>query len=227
MRSIKSKLALMSALLLVGWMGYAYWQIRNLDPEGSCKELKYFSLCSGAWMDAWGVGLPWYFKTLPTDEEMIERFRTHRGDFEAMKNKAVSFVGGEVYREWEKETGVYGTERFAHYPPTPEDDAKNSVRDWGYFFRVADSRYVKDATSEDMAMLMRTKGYVYFRSPPIVDGEYVMGFPDAAGKPLWRWRLLPSLNGPPWPSDWKTGHCWLRQIESQWFLALCRDQVGG
>lgn len=226
MKPTKPKLSLVFGLLLVGWLGYAYWQIRNLDPEGGCKELKYFSLCSGAWIDAWVVGLPWHFQTLPTDEEMIERFRTHRNDFEAMKNRAVQFVGGLVDRQWEKETGVYGGERFAVYPMTLEDKEKNILRDWGYEFRVADTRYVKDATSDDMAMLLRTKGYVYFLSPPQMEGEYILGF-SHEGYPKLRWKLLSSLNGPPWPTDWQSGRCWMRQIEPQWFLSLCRDQVGG
>lgn len=225
--TIRSRLVLIFGLLLAGWLGYAYWQIRQFDPEGGCKELKYFSLCSDAWVSAWMVGLPWHFQMLPTDEEMIARFKTHCGDFEAMKSKAVSIVGGDVYREWENETGVYGTDSLAYYPMTPEEKATNTARDWGYFFRVADTRYVKDAISDDMAMLLRTKGYVYFRSPPLLDGEYVMGFPNASGRPLWRWRLLPSLDGPPWPPDWKSGECLLRKIEPQWFLSLCRDRVGG
>lgn len=225
MRSIKSKLALISALLLVGWMGYAYWQIRNLDPEDGCKELKYFSLCSGAWIEAWEVGLPWYFRTLPTDEEMINRFRTHRSDFEAMKNKAMGNSAGFLGREWEDKTGVQGAERFALYPQTSKK-AKLISDLWAVEFGVEETRYVKDATSDDMAMLRRTKGYVYFRTSPQVEGEYLLDFPHE-GYPQRRWRLLPSLNGPPWPSDWKSGHCWMRQIEPQWFLSLCRDQVGG
>lgn len=226
MKTMKFRLPVVAGLLFAVWSGYAYWQIRSLDPEGGCKELKYFSLCSGAWVSTWFSPLSWHFQTLPSDEEMIERFRAHRGDFEAMKNKAVKFVGGLVDRQWEKETGVYGGERFAVYPMISKDGEKNILQDWGYEFRVADTRYVKDATSDDMAMLLRTKGYIYFRTPPQVDGEYLLGF-SRGDYPKLKWRLLPNLNGPPWPSDWETGHCWMRQIEPQWFLSLCRDQVGG
>ncbi|MDP1871282.1 MAG: hypothetical protein Q8K61_06615 [Gallionella sp.] len=216
----------MSALLLVGWMGYAYWQIRNLDPEGGCKEVKYFSLCSGAWIDAWVVGLPWHFQTLPSDEEMIGRFKMHRSDFEAMKNRAVKFDGGLVDRQWEKETGVYGGESVLLYPETPEEKVKHSAREWGYEFWVASTRYVTDSTTDDMTKLLWSKGYIYFKTPPQVEGEYLLDFPHE-GYPQRRWRLSPSLNGPPWPSDLKSGHCWMRQIESQWFLSLCRDQFNG
>lgn len=222
-----SRLLLILGLLLVSWLSYAYWQIRNLDPEGGCKDSKYLSMCMGAWEAAWMSGLSWHFRTLPTDQEMVERFRAHRSDFEMMKNKAVKTYEGDIWREWEGKIGVLGSESLVSYPQTPEEKAKHISRTWAYLFPIAETRYVKNATSEDLAMLMRTKGYVYFHSPPRVNGEYLFGLPDAGGKPAWRAHLLSSLNGPPWPSDWKSGNCWLRQIEPQWFLALCRDRVGG
>lgn len=224
---IKYRLVVMTCLLLAGWMGYAYWQTRNLDPEGGCKDTQYFSLCFNAWSMTWfGFGA-WDFKRLPTDEEMIERFKVHRLDFETMKNKLLENFGGFIMDE-KSETGVYWGDRFASYPLTQDEKIKHISRDWGYEFRVADTRYVKDATSQDLSMLLRTKGYVYFRSPPQVENGYVQGFPYREGETARpRWRLLPSLNGPPWPEDWKSEHCWLRQIEPQWFLSLCRDQVGG
>jgi hypothetical protein len=205
-------------------LGYAYWQIRELDPEGGCKEMKYWSLCWNAWEDSWMSGLPWRFRALPTDQEMIDRFRKHHGDFEAMKDKAVKTSQGDIWREWEDTSGVYRSEPFASYPRTPEEKARHTSRTWAYSFRVEDTRYVKDASIQDLAMLMRTKGYVYFRSPPQIEDGYLRGLP---GQPKYLFRVLPSLDGPPWPSDWKSGDCWLRQIEPQWFLALCRDRVGG
>lgn len=220
----RSKLVLILVLLLSGWLGYAYWQIRELDPEGGCKEIKYWSLCWNAWEDSWMSPLPWGFRVLPTDQEMTDRFREYRSDFEAMKDKAIKTRDGDIWREWEDKIGVLGSESFARYPLTPEEKSKYTSRTWAYLFPVSETRYIKDATSQDLAMLLRTKGYIYFRSPPQVEGGHLLGLP---GHPKYPVRMLPSLDGPPWPSDWKSGYCWLRQIEPQWFLALCRDRVGG
>lgn len=230
MTTIKRKLAIAASLLLIGWMGYAYWKTIHLDPEGGCKESQYFSLCFNAWTMTWTDG-EWAFQTLPTDEEMIERFKKNRDDFDAMKLNVLSKPYVILEEKWEGKSGIYTADRFAFYAETPENKLKQVLHEdeWAYqfWFDNASTRYVKDATSQDLAMLLRSKGYVYFRSPPHVEGGYVNGFIQKEGYPRIRWRLLPSLNGPPWPEDWKLEKCWLRQIEPQWFLSLCRDQVGG
>lgn len=224
---IRSRLALiLGLLLLAGWLGYAYWQISNLDPEGGCKELKYWSFCARAWERTWG-GLGWHFQSLPTDQEMIDRFKTYRSDFEEMAEEITraSYIGIVILdRKWADKLDLSVAESIVSYPQTQDDKTRNILRSWAYLLRVADTRYVRGATHRDLDMLLRTKGYVYFRSPPQIEGGYLVPLPN-------HWKLvtpvLPSLDGPPWPSDWKSGNCWLRQIEPQWFLALCRDMVGG
>lgn len=222
------RIASILAMLIVGWMGYAYWQVRELDPEGGCKELKYLSLCWSAWEPAWMGGLPWNFRALPSDQEMIERFIKHRSDFENLKNMTVQkYYYGNLSGQGNEGIGVWRSESFAYYPRTPEEQQKHISRTWADLFRVADTRYVKDATADDLALLLRSKSYVYFRSPPQIKDGYVYSPPDEDGKPIYRVKVLPSLDGPPWPSNWKRRECLLRPIEPQWFLALCRDRVGG
>jgi len=166
-------------------------------------------------------------RSLPTDQEMIDRFRRYRSDFGEMANEIAQ--ANYVYmvtlnRKWIDRHGILMAQALASYPQTPDDKAKNVLRTWAYSFTVESTLYIKGASREDWPLVNRVKGYVYFRSPPQVEGGYLLGLP---GHPKYLFRVLPSLDGPPWPSDWKSGECLLRKIEPQWFLSLCRDRVGG
>lgn len=218
------------ATLVASGVGYAYWQIRDIDPEGGCQELEYWSLCLSAWEHSLQTGMSWHFRNLPTDQKMIDQFKAYREDFNEMAGEAArsNVYMTSLNRKWADKHEILMAVGIASYPKTSEEVVKNTSRASAYLFPVASTRYVKGATGNDLAMALRTKGYVFFRDVPEIAGERFLGARNSDGPQLLQGLKVSSrLDGPPWPSDWRAENCWLRPIETQWFLALCRDRVGG
>jgi hypothetical protein len=202
-------LRIIVAVLLLG-LAYTYWQVRQVDPEGGCTELQYLSLCLEAWLDNDATE----FKRLPSDRELMERFRTYHADFDVLARRAERLQGSESMTGWRDKLGITDAEVFADDP-------------WAFLFSVAWSKYVRGVNPKDWPLVNHLKGYIYFASPLRVDGPFLLGPPGKDGTPKYRERLLETLDGPPWPSEWRPRECVLRRIEPQWFLAICKDRVGG
>ena len=218
---MKNTIVIVSIIFVL--LGYPYLQIRNLDPEGGCKELKYLPLCAQArWDELFGGVFPWHFETLPADQEMIDNFEKHQDEFESiMKN--------DSRNRWIEKTkadhlGLFEYINYFSFVPKAEETKQQMMLFWAYELEAASTRYVKGARGTDMSMLLRTKGYVYFTTPPLIKNG-VLFHPDHS--PSRQFKLVNNLDGPPWPLDWQSGRCWLRQLNERWFLSLCRDQIGG
>lgn len=220
---MKKSLIISAAILAL--LAYPFWRVINLDPEGGCKDPQYFPLCMNAWLESVEGGFSWEFRKLSTDQEMMEHFAQNRSGFETIVKK-LFYSDGTVRDHFVAKLGIDMAQDFESYPEINSKENNHFSPVWAVFFPVSDTRYVIDTTKDDLFFHLRTKGYVYYRtSPTILDG-FQMNLPDAEGKIKRRHRVMESLDGPPWPSDWKKGFCWLRKLEGQWFIALCRDRVG-
>lgn len=212
-------------LLLVAGLAGIYWQIRNVDPEGACKDSGNFSMC---W-DAWFEYRP-YFKVLPSDQEMIDSFKKHRGDFDEIRDKALSQRGymmslnnppwkarvGHAYQIVPWTPSVYSSPRFVEPASTHE---------WSWEFHVDETMYIAGAR-KNWPHVNRLKGYAYFPLPaPRVEQGRLLGPMLKNGQQFSR-RVLEQLDGN-WPADWASYECLLRRIEPQWFLFICKDHIGG
>ncbi|MDD2723741.1 MAG: hypothetical protein PHH59_06930 [Methylovulum sp.] len=208
----------------------AYWQVRNLDPEGACKGFEYFSRC---W-DTWANYHPAHnFKKLPTDEEMIKRFYAYNNELEAIKERALSrgsYSSDYSNLEWKTRHGIYAVYKMIIWPPNVYDSSPSILsannREWAYKFLVDSTMYIAGAGKE-WPWVNRLKGYVYFPLPaPRIEHGVLLGAMQFASGKYRPWRVLPQLDQD-WPEDWASGECLLRRIEPQWFLILCKDHVGG
>jgi hypothetical protein len=216
-------LARVLILFLVAGLASIYWQIRNIDPEGACKDFGNFSMCWDAWVEYDHSGL---FKKLPTDQELIGRFHSYRGDFDKISNMAMPEV---VPHELRKRTGVWVSSSLGYWPSTMYSDTPKSDKDHQGFarsFSVDETMYIAGA-GKDWPNVNRVKGYAYFPLPtPRIENGHVIGLIGQDGRKLSSWRVLDQLDGD-WPADWAHYECLLRRIEPQWFLFLCKDHIGG
>lgn len=225
-RRFRLKTVLLSMLLIVFAGGASiYWQIRNVDPEGACRDSANLSRCFDAWAEYNYGGL---FKKLPTDQELIDRFQSYRGDFEEIKN--MSIPGGFVPDSLQKRTGVWYAGARGYWPATVYSEPSKSHDDhkqwYARYFPVTATMYI-DGAGKNWPKVNREKGYVYFPLPaPKIENGHVVGLTGKDGRKYSSWRVLDQLDKD-WPADWRSGECLLRRIEPQWFLALCKDRIGG
>lgn len=222
-------LASFFALLLVVGLFSIYWQVRNIDPEGACKEFKYFSRCWDAWFNYHPADT---FKKLPTDQQMIDSFNQYRHDFDEAKEQAMShyhmsFLDNPV---WKKRHGIDYFHLMAPWSRSILESngfiEPDNGREWAYEFHVASTMYIAGAGKE-WPWVNRLKGYVYFPLPePQIEHGRLQGAILKKRNERMSWRVLEQLDGN-WPEDWASLECLLRRIEPQWFLFLCKDRVGG
>lgn len=136
------------ALLFITAFAGVYWKIRDIDPEGACKDLRNFSLCQ----DAWRNHMPsWTFQKLPTDQKMIDNFKRYRTDFDGMLNKAwhqlsvsISFDASSTERSL---FGVYQGYSLAPWIPaiysSPDFEYPTNPREFAWQFDVASTLYMR------------------------------------------------------------------------------------
>lgn len=215
------------ALLLVIAFASVYWNVRSIDPEGACKDLRNFSLCADAWFNHNYDGA---FHKLPTDQEMIDNFKEYRTDFEGILNKLQrGYVSLDILSTESIRSGIYASYRLMPWTPnvysSPHFEDPASNREWSWQFHVDSTLYIEGA-EEHWPWVNRLKGYAYFPLPvPQIAQGRLIGPVLKNGQPF-SWRVLDQLDGN-WPADWAHDECLLRRIEAQWFLFLCKDHVGG
>lgn len=248
---MKKTIVIVSIIFVL--LAYPYWQIRNLDPEGACKEIQYLSICFDAWEQALYQGRDWHFQKLPSDQYLITNFHNNKESF--YKRAEISLkrglVGGEEFDYWENKIGVSMSRYLTvHNHPPKERSVNDLLKKEKYFpdisfseyiarprikpediplwphheFVHSSTKYIRGVEHGDLSFYGRYKSYLYFPFPPPINNGKLT---DNDGAEWKKYKLVENLDGPPWPSDWKDGVCWLRQLDEHWFLALCRDMVGG
>jgi hypothetical protein len=206
-----------------------YWQIKQMDPEGTCKTWEYLPRCLDTWFN---YHPDLNFKKLPTDQQLIEDFNQYREDFVAAKEQVMSknalsdFLNNPTWKARHNLSYFYS---MTPWPPSiytsTDSVTPANNREWAWQFTVASTLYIGGA-GKDWPWVNRVKGYLYFPAPEprIVQGR-LLGTVKIIGVQRWSWRVLAQLdNG--WPNDWASRECLLRRIEGQWFLFLCKDILG-
>jgi hypothetical protein len=229
MKIISLLTSLIKGITLVAFL-LAYWQVRNLDPEGACKEFKYFFRCWDAWLNYHPTH---NFKKLPTDDEMIEHFRRYFDDLDKIRVQALSngFYSSDYENpKWKVEHGVYQVYKMIPWPPSiyssSHSIASTNNHEWAYKFLVDSTMYIAGAGKE-WPWVNRLKGYAYFPLPkPRIEQGKLLGTTQFTSGQRRFWRVLTQLDKD-WPEDWASGECLLRRIDPQWFLILCKDHIGG
>jgi len=179
-----------------------------------------------------------YFRSLPTDEQMISNFNKHRADFERLVH---------IYREdMSVPTDIVGyllpnsdlqaimnrinvasirSDRTIWMPPNPysiEPDflkgmavlrGRSGVQARKYSGVIFN--YAHDTVYSLRYLAPVCKGYYYTPFVPRVT-EGLLRTPEDAGK------MLPTLNSYPPVQYW--GECFYRQIAEHWFIRFCQDK---
>jgi hypothetical protein len=197
-----------------------------------------FEICTCGISSTYELNAP-YFRSLPSDEEMIAHFQKHRADFERLV---------QVYREdpllptrwgWVVPTppikaimerakvNEMHSDWIVWMPPDPySDDAKQKIKTLGLSRRA--SRY--DPAMRKFGGVFLGYGHPQVRRlnwylSDVYKGYYYAPFPPRIEKGRLKtphgdkW-ISPTLDS--YPSNLISGNCVYRQFEPQWFLELCQ-----
>lgn len=193
-------------------------------------------------LTVFGVGAVWILlalglpriNTLPPDEELIAHFYQHRADIEELVTRYRNYVPppGEHHGAWERlgdtpelfaRTGVkYLKEIGPTWLPDPySQEARQQDRGIVTDYREA-AKYRTVAivpSDEDFHHNVVWKDIVFMPVMPRLEHGELVGPIDHLGRHT-RYRLFPALDNE--PPDVKRDTCAFRQIESQWFVRMCR-----
>ena len=240
----------LAALIVFSIFSLTYERIKDIDPEGACRELRYFATC----VSVIGEELPplQLFRPLPTDEEMIDKFYRYHNEFEAALKIILtqrSQMSSFDTPEWRVRSGLFRFNIWQRWPKETYEERptqrSNSISEMAFAFDIASTKYIR-GSEQEWPWGGRQKGYVYFPLPApkisngwligpmyepgrlnnVPNGWSQKGWPYPGGRNRIAWRVRDQLNND-WPEDWVSFECLLRQIEPQWFLYLCKDQTGG
>ncbi|HEY8098829.1 MAG TPA: hypothetical protein VIE65_22400 [Methylobacter sp.] len=227
----------MLILLLLGLVAL-YWRLKDIDPEGGCKDISNFSLCFDAWTSGYDGPLIKSFRKLPTDQELIDNLQRHRSDFDEALSRIFSrSFGFALYPDkssgWHSRAGLVFANRWCLWPPKVYtsasghfDEPRRSI-EWAWRFPISTTKYIKEV-GKDWPWGNRQKGYIYFpQTVPEIEHGRLIGpvYKTTLLETKASWRVLEQLDES-WPDDWAHDECLLRRIEPHWFLYLCRDIIG-
>ncbi|MFM9912935.1 MAG: hypothetical protein ACKVN9_05330 [Methylophilaceae bacterium] len=208
------------ALLLAIWLGL-YLIVRNVDPEGACKEPRYFSLCLDAWMSHAE------FRALPSDRELIDTFHQHRAEFEkVMRPVLIQRARHQPILSFDamsySKLNVFFGYIFVKYFAATQGPARAEMHANSLYFAASGTKHIYSADKDMWPWVWKDKGYVYFFDGPYIENGRVwmhnkVPLPDRS------FRLVKSLDDVALKQD----ETLLMQIEPQWFLYLSNQHTGG
>jgi hypothetical protein len=219
-------------------------QILELGFTGSkeCRDEENFfrKLICGIWA-TYEEDAP-YFRFLPSDEEMIAHFQTHRADFERLV---------QIYREDPSLPNRFGSIGYDEQPPEVKAlmariNVSGMRSDWTIW--LPPDPYSEVARQQSRILVLvpmlhrgnpearRFSGVLIRYGHPLVirldkhlskvwKGYYYTPFPPRVEngllkKPAGGNRLFPTLNT--YPSRLITGTCFCRQFDPNWFIEMCQ-----
>lgn len=172
--------------------------------------------------------------TLPPDEELISYFYQRRADIEELVRRYRDYVPppGKEHGEWEKlgntpdllkQAGVrYITPIYPTWLPEPYS-LEARQRDRGMLSNWRESAQYRTLSIQPLDMRFYQnivwKDLVFMPVVPRIENGKLIGPIDHLGRNHLS-RVFSTLNNE--PSDVERDTCALRQIESQWFVRMCR-----
>lgn len=224
----------MLILPLVGFVGL-YWRVKDIDPEGGCKDLSNLYLCFDAWASGYDDPSIKSFRKLPTDQELIDNLQRNRSEFDEALGIIFSHqFGFALYTGkpagWHSKAGLLFANRWGLWPPkvyTSVSGYFNEPRqsiEWAWQFPIATTKYIKNV-GKYWPWGTRQKGYIYFpKMAPEIEHGRLIGpvYKTSFSEKKESWRVLDQLDGN-WPDDWAHNECLLRRVEPQWYLYICKD----
>lgn len=223
----KATVWLVGFVALLMTAAYVLAQVRALDAYGECHKAENFGLCVDAWLEPGMVP----FKRLVSDQELIDRFNRHRSELEEMQAWAAGNRGcspGCPADRWEGSLGIKWISRLTQWPPSgicdklPPSSTPEQCRghNWDWEVHKFNADRTRAIDREYWPWSNMTKGYTYFLSPPRIDDGWVV---DQYGQRQW---LLRNNLDASWPEEFAKQQCLMRRIDAQWFLILCKNDIG-
>ena len=180
---------------------------------------------------------------LPSDEELIAHFQTHRADIEALVKSYRDYegVGGSL---WERSPDTLalkrkaGVERVVQvgalwlpnpYLPETAEQIERTIRSGSgcCFFRRHGTLEIETDVNRYFRKALRYPGdyfiwktLFFYPEAPRIENGWLIGPTHKDGENERHYRVVASLNS--YPPDWKRGECVLRKLEAQWFVRMCR-----
>lgn len=217
----RATIAVMTVLLYL-----IFWKIATIDPEGACYNPKYFDKCFYGWVEYRDL-----FGSLPTDEKLTDIFHENRKEFDKLMQGFLPQQSLYAGRDAPVDSLLYKTFPYIFI----KDFASQSHSTAGAFYFAVDyTLYIRGADELLWPHVVLDKGYVYFRTPPLIKDGYAhmeTGH-DFNFRPK-RWRVLGQLDRR--PDNWgerqykviKGSETALRQLNAHWFIYLSTEHIGG
>lgn len=200
---------------------------------------------------AFSIWFLFFVNPLPSDEELISHFQEHRQDLETLIKAYYSApepLPGQPRVQWDASPEIQAIKRRAgvdrvhptigYWPPDPysvEWAKKVDQIDAG----TAEGRYaLRQFEALQVDMLDSRYSQLPLRYPPLAWKSllYIPTVAQTHESKLWppvssrprtfgkyeddADRLLPNLTN--YPPDWKKGECVYRQLDTHWFIRMCR-----
>ncbi len=169
-----------------------------------------------------------YLATLPSDDELIQKLRSSRSEFERLltlyREKGERAIVSENPSARTLLSRMGARHAIRYYQVDAPGNIGNKARREVHplRFHVAQKLYREWGTP--WRWDYKTKSIVFFPITPEVVGGYLKWSPEDPTLRI-KYRAVENLDRE--PPNWKYGECVFRAVEPHWFLELCRNKMGG
>ena len=195
------------------------------------------------------VAAPFYFHVfvnpLPPDEKYIEIFQTHRADLETMIK--AYYAAPEAYlwdhspdiQKIKKQAGIYrivengywmpdlysveSQQRLRHLFTVTTAEGRFALRQFEALEIEIEDSHGLESSPRYLSSSFVLKRFLYIPTVPKTSNGKLWPPVSSTQSPYSKYsgyRLLPNLTS--YPHNWQDSECVYRQLESQWFIKMCR-----